>query len=955
MASVAPKFPDDVGAAVARDAMRRLETDTFIIYYPAARRDEAMRFAARAEGCAAIERGHAHLRNHFFRSKPVVVVPDVPFNNAYVVPPTLGEPDHAVVPLQFTFDFATEFGIPPDPGYIGCHELTHYTHEMQIAGLWGAVDRVLGDVASPQAGLDSWFWEGLATHYEAALQPHAGRPGWPIFTGMFAAAYAGHRVGGGDFSEYNRLPPPGGNYLLGTMFVDFLARRYGDDALWRVIEDQASSWTIILAVSSRFADIYGKSLSSLIDDFADEVAQRYPVRRAPDGERRVRDGGDDARYARGLDGSEAIIASDVDRTAHLDVFAPDGGRRASIDLVDVLPPRTLVIGDPILTSGLSITHGGDVWFTAIDQGATYQVTRLLRWSGGGSLEEVATDLGPGACISPDGGTYYYMQVDGDRWSLAAYDVGSGAKRIVRAMPAGQYVLAAQPSPDGRTLIASVWDGRFSQWIIDAATGTTTREIHGADDAPVYDGSFVDATHVVYLGEIDGRFQAVVEDVSTGATQVATDAPYAVLNARASGGNLRFLSREGWAWNVDEVALAAPVAAPTTTVVVPESTAPAPPARADAHVVSDEPYHLYDHLFAPTLHTVAFYTPVSGVTMIGAGLTGSDRLGQNRWAIAGYLETDTREPAVQAAYLNAQLAPWLFVVNGDLIHWTETDQDSAGNDVRVHRQERDLIASFGRTWRGSWSAFARGLASELHDRAQGYQPIDQRLVGPGLSLAYSGFDATPYAGVNRGGALALDGAWYPSAPAQPSVAIEDLRAELDLAAPVPGTKLHTLHASAIARDLVSSTSGLLELGGLASLPALYQGSTNKSPPDFTGPDLPPLVRFDEVLRGYEDFPITTDRAAIANLSWRWPLIVDRGWATSLYVLPASFVRELDVELFADGAIDETMGVRSQHAAAGAAITLRAIVLRVPLLVTYQAAKRLRDDDAWTQFVGVGPGF
>src|SRR5262249_37436091 len=154
--------------------------------------------------------------------------------------------------MHNTFDFSTEFGIPPDPTYIACHELTHYTHDLQIAGLWGGLDTLFGPLISPQVGLDSWFWEGLATHYESALQPNAGRPRWPIFPGMFAAAFAGGDVGGGDLSELQRLPPPGGNYLVGTMFVDFLARRYGEEPLWRVIEAQASSWTILFMVSSRF-------------------------------------------------------------------------------------------------------------------------------------------------------------------------------------------------------------------------------------------------------------------------------------------------------------------------------------------------------------------------------------------------------------------------------------------------------------------------------------------------------------------------------------------------------------------------------------------------------------------------------------------------------------------------------------------------------------------------------
>ena len=33
-----------------------------------------------------------------------------------------------------------------------------------------------------------------------------------------------------------------------------------------------------------------------------------------------------------------------------------------------------------------------------------------------------------------------------------------------------------------------------------------------------------------------------------------------------------------------------------------------------------------------------------------------------------------------------------------VHWTETDQDSAGNDVRVHRQEAILTAAQARDWR-----------------------------------------------------------------------------------------------------------------------------------------------------------------------------------------------------------------------------------------------------------------
>src|SRR5262249_14798612 len=157
-------------------------------------------------------------------------------------------------------------------------------------------------------------------------------------------------------------------------------------------------------------------------------------------------------------------------------------------------------------------------------------------------------------------------------------------------------------------------------------------------------------------------------------------------------------------------------------------------------------------------------------------------------------------------------------------------------------------SIGRTWRGTWSAQVLGLASEIHDRAIDRDPVDLRLVGPGVSLAYSGFESTAYAGQRRGAALAFDAAWYPAPLALPEVAITDLRGQLDLALPVPGLRRPTVHLGAVVRDLVSSTSGLLELGGIGALASLFEGSTNAHPPDFTGPDLPPLVRFAEVLRG-----------------------------------------------------------------------------------------------------------
>ena len=59
-----------------------------------------------------------------------------------------------------------------------------------------------------------------------------------------------------------------------------------------------------------------------------------------------------------------------------------------------------------------------------------------------------------------------------------------------------------------------------------------------------------------------------------------------------------------------------------------------------------------------------------------------------------------------------------------------------------------------------------------------------------------------------------------------------------------------------------------------------------------------------------------------------------------------MRQVDLELFAAGAIDRR---RDLHAAAGGELRLHLTLLRIPLQLGYQVARRVRDDDALTQLL------
>jgi hypothetical protein len=944
--AVVPRFPTDVQTSLAHDDMRRLETAQFIIYYPAARRDVVDRFLVRADRCAQTLRqaSMVHGRDH----KMVVLMPDTPFNNAFVAPEALGYEDVAVIPIHATLDFTTLFGLPPDPGMIACHELTHYVHSQQTSGFWGAFDNLFGHVYTPQLGYDPWVFEGLATHYEARLTG-AGRPRWPIFTGMFAAAYAGKSIGGGDLSAFARMAPVGHHYLVGSMFFRFLAERYGERGMWTTIADNADAltgwfWTGTFEVG------FGVSFGTLLDQFQQWVTRTFPVRQRPATQRALGSIGNEARYARGRDGTEAWVAEDLDVPTRLTVRDATGATLVDTSLVEIVPGRTLVQAAPLLVSGMSITADGrEVWLTALDTGSTFQVPRLLRWRRGDrGLTEVANTLGPGATIDPTGTTYYYCHVDGDRWNLAAYDVATKHAKTLVDMKPGTYVVGAQISADGSKLAASVWNGSaFVIWVVDAHTGAILQRVASPDGTPVFDASFTGDGRLVHLGTEAGRFQIIVGGVR------ASDVPYAALAPREANGTIRFLDREGWSWELGEIALPAATTLPEPAPPLATATALAPPPVA---VQSDRDYSPLDHLFYPQLRSPSLAFG-GGVPHLGLVLAGGDRLGLQRWSLAGYVQPHVADIGSRAhyggsaGYLNNMLAPVGILAQATFLEWAAPiATDDPDVQLTEERDTKDLSLGISYTWRDSLSLVVGGLyTSDMiqEDTA----PADRVWVGgPTAQLSWFASESTRYTGVRRALYVTAETGYYPEPLSSFRGTITDVGGTLGGTVPLPFGRRHTVSAFVRGRALIArDDTNLLQVGGDTALGLLWnRRSVSTEPPEFDASRFPPNLAFVEPLRGYEDYAITTDTVTLGELSWKYPLIIDQGLA-STWFLPASYLRELDLELFAAGALDDQ---NDAHYDIGAATTLHLQFLRIPLVVTYQIARRLVDDKALTQLVGIG---
>jgi hypothetical protein len=911
-----------------------------------------------------------------------LILPELTFNNAFTSPIFLGHAPFAVVPTYQTIDaFTLEMGLPSDAGIIACHELTHYVQFQQVAGFAYAVDAVFGEQYTPQIGFDPWFDEGLAVYYETTLQPGVGRLAWPFWHGAFAAGVAGRRIQGGDLSEFNRDAFMGNHYLVGSHFVRYLAQRYGEWPLWQTIAVQARSVFFPLWINLRFWQAYDKTLETLFAEFADEVARQHPAVARPPEQRVLEKVGAVARYGRAADGSEALIVQGHDTPPRIVVRGPDGRVRIDRDLIDVAPPRTLVAASADSVGPPSFTADGRyVYFTSLDEGVTFERSRLVRVDvGSGALTVVNRDLyGGGGSISPDGKTYAFARADGDRHNLVLLDLPSGSMRVLAAQPPGGFVSLPRYAPDGQRIVAMVFDGAsFSIRIFDAHSGAVLAHVTDGKEA-VHDASFADATHVVYLRapSSENGFQVYLADLASGQSRQLTHAPYLAFEPQVVGGRLRFLNREGWRWTLDEqeVSLAPiPAPPPAAAVAVPALPAlpvlpalpawpvwpvwPLPVDDSPIQVVDDGAYRQTDHLFDLQTHAVDFLAVGRQGSLAAVTLGGADRLQFHRWALNGLWQLGTDRPGYggSAAYANQLFAPFSIIVDALALRYHDVLPPPLSPLIRPTISPAPFVLDktllqanllVSREFYGAPSAAGFHIIDDDQPAEPTLRVQHRRSAGPFIEATYAGIESTPYTGIRRAVIVDPSLSVFPGAWNSAGAMLTDTRLGLVGVTPLPLSRRHTLTLHLVGRDLfgLPPDQRWLQVGGGLSALSIRRRPDMPVPREVTIAALPGLT-FVEPLRGYEDYPIATDRIFIAEATYRYPLIIDRGSASTLWLLPSSFLRQIDFELFGSAATDAHGG--PGHAAGGTAVTLAMAMWRIPFELTYQLARRVEDDHALVQ--------
>jgi hypothetical protein len=144
-------------------------------------------------------------------------------------------------------------------------------------------------------------------------------------------------------------------------------------------------------------------------------------------------------------------------------------------------------------------------------------------------------------------------------------------------------------------------------------------------------------------------------------------------------------------------------------------------------------------------------------------------------------------------------------------------------------------------------------------------------------------------------------------------------------------------------LTASPRPLIDVGGVVVGQSFGRlGLGNATQAADTQLLAPPTLSFSEFLRGYQDLSTPATAYTVASATYTYPFIVDYGWASLAYLLPAFFVRQIDIDFFGEMAWLWRPGLVARRSAGGA-LYLRTSLGGAPLSFYAQLAARFLDGE------------
>ena len=573
------------------------ETEHFVFHYPAEYRTWTLSLAERIEGV----RDQVQRLVGYAPPRRVHVVVDDPVNaaNGYAFTP-LDAPTIVLWPT------------PPDPReeignarvwqeLLVTHEYAHVAHLSRPSRnrikrfLWSLSPVPLGPIATKAP---RWVLEGYATYVEGRVTG-SGRP-----NNAWRAAVIRQFALDGRMPAYNQLSATGGwetssfAYLVGSAYLEWLARRNGDSSL-------VALWRRMTAVTDRsfeaaFTGVYGAPPDELYGRFSAEVtgdalALERALRR--DGlvegtlvQRLQRNTGDpavspDGRYValtvRRQDAPSRLVvwrtADEPDTTAarrraallrrdpedvpDRSIYPPPKKEVIALVATDGAPyetPRWLGDNKHLLVTRSTPTSDGtlrpDLYLWSADDG---ELTRLTRGAG-------LRDADPSA----DGRWAAAVRCAQGWCDLVRVDLGTGEIRVLRSgSVARNYYRPRVSRTTGQIVVAEQANDRWRIALVSPETGEL-RYADPDDGVTRYDATFTpDGKEIVATSEATGIANLERLDAAGHARQLTAITGAAVAADVAPDGAVWFLALHARGYDLRRLPSDSARAAPSAPLVL----------------------------------------------------------------------------------------------------------------------------------------------------------------------------------------------------------------------------------------------------------------------------------------------------------------------------------------------------------------------------------------------------
>jgi hypothetical protein len=569
------------------------------------------------------------------------------------------------------------------------HELVHTLHLDKMRGAPRVLRSIFGRNVwfFPNLFEPGWALEGLAVYHEGAQDggPAAaaalgrGRLYGANFEGWLRAEQARGFLKLAEINADGRALPLSKAYLYGGYFFDFLARRYGAQAIGGFVENYSGN--IVPRLHTNPRALTGKTMDQLWDEFLADLdtqvtARAAALRRQPEviGAALTRPQLDIASVAALPDGRTLAVLDDGVGATELVQFER-ADRTGSHS-----PPKVLT--ELLGSARLDVSASGELLVAQPDLCKTYYLSYdVYRWNGR-SLDPLthcahlrrATTAGPGivalqldagrtrlvslardgsdlrALYSPPDGTDLLdlsASADGRRvqlishagpdWRLLELDLDTpgSAPRLLLASNAPLHTLRAGPA--GLAFILAS-DGVSNVWRLH--DGQLQRLTHSHTGVTAHGGSSADGSLTVAVMTADGL-------------QLHRQDHAAVLQSTAlSSGRTLQVAGAGSATAppADPVPVAPPDAAEAAALSAPAgAAAPLPPAQpADLALGAGRRYMALKSIYPRSWWPLV--TADHGLTAYGASTYGADALAIHQYAAALQVETHQHEAIGSLEYL-----------------------------------------------------------------------------------------------------------------------------------------------------------------------------------------------------------------------------------------------------------------------------------------------------------------